>query len=145
MPGCLSQLLTPFYSHTQNISQHSMEIIVKRFFCISGRSNRVVLEAQGFFKWDFSSPYVITAAKLNHVVVVCYCHYLLGWRVGFFAMVIPNTEFLRNHAAVLPMLYSVSASLYRQSFNMAVVKETMSRYLAYQKIWFTFYINTKVF
>lgn len=56
-----------------------------------------------------------------------------------------QTQFLGNSEAVLPMLYSVTGSTWRQSLNTAVVQEAMSWYLEYHNIWFIFILILKVF
>jgi len=127
MPNCVSELLTTSYCHIQQVSQHPTEIIVKRLFCTSGRRNSIVLEAQVVFLSEIFKPICHHSCKAES----CCCCLLLPLLIRLKGWVIPNTEFQRNCAAVLPLLYSVPASLYRQSFNTAVVKETMSRYLAH--------------
>lgn len=140
MSGCLFQLLTLSYFNIEQISQHSMEITVKKLFCVSERK-QCYTRGTKFFWSEIFKPICHHSYKAESFC----CSLLLplfirlkGWdfRHDYW-----NTEFLRNSAAVLPMLYSVPASLHRQSFNIAVVKETMPWYLEYQKIWLTFHIQ----
>lgn len=81
-----------------------------------------MLKAQGASK-PFSRP---CAPTFTELMVPLLPVIAISYQAEGVAIWLCQTQFLGNSEAVLPMLYSVTGSTWRQSLNTAVVQEAMS-------------------